>query len=99
MKKKMNEKKKKTVQGRSWMGYCPFSNSGRDTAGLYCDTAGHKRALGRDTTWPACRGAQQRSRDTVQQHCDTARSAWNMGLYRDTIFVSRMGVACPHDTA
>ena len=39
MKKKiMNEKK--NVQGRSWMGYCPFSSSGRNIVGLYRDRQG-----------------------------------------------------------
>ena len=96
--KKLNEKKK-NMQGRSWMGYCPFSSSGRDIARLYRDTEGHRRAPGHDTTWTACRGAQQRLRDMVQQHCDTVCSARDKGLYRHTIFVSRRGVACTRDTA
>ena len=50
------------------MGCCPFSSSSRDTTRLYRDTTGHRPVLGRDTTWPACWGAQQSS--------TTRRATW-----------------------
>ena len=48
------------------MGYCPFSSSGRDTTGLYCDKQG-AGAPGHDTAWPVCWGVQQRARHGVQR--------------------------------
>ena len=81
------------------MGYCPFSSSGCDTARLYRDTAGHRRAPGHDTTWPACRGAQQRSRDTVQPTTtqSAARATWVCIATR--FLCHDGGVVCARDTA
>ena len=73
--------KKKNVQGRSWMGYCPFSSSDRDTAGLY---------------WPSLRAgasdsalASGSARATWSSNArDTAHSARDRVLYHNKIFVS-----------
>ena len=65
------------------MGYCPFSNSGRDTTGLYCDKQG-AGAPGHDTAWPACWGARsgrdmaRSGRDMARSGCDMARSGRDM---------------------
>ena len=74
------------------MGYCPFSSSGRDTVGLYCDKQGAGACQG--TTRPGlCAGARSSARDTVRNPRDTVhnardtvRNTRDMVLYHDTIF-------------
>ena len=71
-KKMMNEKK--NVHGRSWMGYCPFSSSGRNIVGLYRDKQGTGLAymLGRavECCNMACYTASS-VRDTTSRASDT----------------------------
>ena len=57
------------------MGYCPFSNCGRDTARLYRDTAGHRRAR-QGATQPGLRaGARSSARATRCNNIATQRTA------------------------
>ena len=82
------EQRKKKCRRGSWIGYCPFSSSGRDTVGLYRNR--HGASMRQGATRPDLSKGQAVVRATRRSSArNTARSVHDRALYHNTIFVSR----------